>query len=116
MRPYITADLDMGVIRSINGEIGNEIAFIYPMITLPTMSDRNVLSQGMVNNTIYGLRDRLNNSPFAQQDWFARPQWSFDCPEPGLDERGNTDKDIYNLSRALVDPSFVGSQSSGIGI
>lgn len=43
------------------------------MIVLPTINDRNILAQGVVCPTVFSIKDRLNNTPFAQSSWFFRP-------------------------------------------
>ena len=46
---------------------------IRPMIVYPTIADRNVLCQGVVNPTVFNAKDRLDSSPFSQASWFFRP-------------------------------------------
>lgn len=43
------------------------------MIVLPTINDRDILAQGVVCPTVFSIKDRLNNTPFAQSSWFFRP-------------------------------------------
>ena len=46
---------------------------IRPVIVYPTIGDRNVLCQGVVNPTVFNAKDRLDSSPFSQASWFFRP-------------------------------------------
>lgn len=46
---------------------------IRPSIVYPTIGDRNVLCQGVLNPTVFNSGDRADNSPFAQPSWFFRP-------------------------------------------
>ena len=46
---------------------------IRPVIVYPTISDRTVFCQGVLNPTVFNVKDRINNSPFAQASWFFRP-------------------------------------------
>ena len=46
---------------------------IRPVIVYPSLEDRNVLCQGVVNPTVFNADDRIDNSPFAQASWFFRP-------------------------------------------
>ena len=39
----------------------------------PTILDRLVLTQGIVNPTVFNFRDRSDGAPFAQSSWFFRP-------------------------------------------
>lgn len=46
---------------------------IRPVIVYPSIEDRNVLCQGVLNPTVFNVEDRKDNSPFAQASWFFRP-------------------------------------------
>jgi hypothetical protein len=46
---------------------------VRPIVVYPTISDREVLCQGVLNPTVFNALDRLDNSPFAQASWFFRP-------------------------------------------
>lgn len=39
----------------------------------PNILDRLVLTQGIVNPTVFNFRDRSDGAPFAQSSWFFRP-------------------------------------------
>ena len=41
----------------------------------PTMNERLILTQGVLCPTVYSLKDRSNNTPFAQSSWFFRPNY-----------------------------------------
>lgn len=43
------------------------------VIVYPTGSDKEVLCQGVVNSTVYDIRDRNSGTPYAQSSWFFRP-------------------------------------------
>lgn len=43
------------------------------VVVYPTIADRTVLCQGILNPTVYNVKDRFSNSPFAQSSWFTRP-------------------------------------------
>ena len=56
------------------------------VIVYPTIADRTVICQGIINPTVYNAKDRFTNSPFAQSSWFTRPMASYnvsDTYEPG---------------------------------
>ena len=46
---------------------------IRPVIVFPTIGDRKVLCQGVLNPTVFNVQDRKTNSPFAQASWYFRP-------------------------------------------
>ena len=68
-------------ILQLNGSISQEITSLQragyiavrPMIVYPKMSDRTVLCQGMICPTVFNLKDRFDNTMYAQASWFARP-------------------------------------------
>ena len=43
------------------------------VVVYPTIADRSVICQGILNPTVYNVKDRFTNSPFAQASWFTRP-------------------------------------------
>ena len=49
---------------------------IRPVVVFPTIADRNVLCQGVLNPTVFNVQDRIDNSPYAQASWFFRPMTS----------------------------------------
>ena len=46
---------------------------IRPVVVYPTIGDRSVLCQGVLNPTVFNAEDRAENAPFAQASWFFRP-------------------------------------------
>ena len=77
--PTITVDdfyLD-SIAEAYKAATGNDFfemfTAIRPSIVYPTIGDRNVLCQGVLNPTVFNAVDRLDNSPFAQPSWFFRP-------------------------------------------
>ncbi len=46
---------------------------IRPVIVLPTSTDRKCIAQGVVSPTVFKLKDRYFNRPFAEASWFFRP-------------------------------------------
>ena len=46
---------------------------IRPLVVYPDVRDRKILCQGVVCPTVYNLKDRVDNSPYAQASWFMRP-------------------------------------------
>ena len=43
------------------------------IVVLPSIYDRMVLAQGILCPTVFSIKDRVSNTPFAQSSWFFRP-------------------------------------------
>lgn len=43
------------------------------LVVLPSIYDRMVLAQGILCPTVFSIKDRVSNTPFAQSSWFFRP-------------------------------------------
>ena len=43
------------------------------VVVYPSISDREVVAQGILCPTVYNLNDRFTNSPYVQASWFSRP-------------------------------------------
>lgn len=43
------------------------------VIVLPTIHERKVIAQGILNPTVFSIKNRINNTPFSQSSWFFRP-------------------------------------------
>lgn len=46
---------------------------VRPLIVVPSTRDRNILAQGIICPTMFSVKDRVSNTPFAQSSWFFRP-------------------------------------------
>ncbi len=46
---------------------------IRPVVSFLSMTERNVLCQGIVNPTLFNVDCRVNDRPFSQASWFFRP-------------------------------------------
>lgn len=76
---------------------------VRPLVVFPENTKRSIISQGVVCPTIYNLKDRKTNSPYAQASWFMRPNapvdiWGFDDNhflDPGKKERFHKSDVIY---------------------
>ena len=49
------------------------IVALRPLVVYPSINERKVLAQGVVCPTVYNLKDRKENGPYAQASWFMRP-------------------------------------------
>lgn len=57
----------------VNNAINNGYVRVRPVVVYPNIVERKVICQGVVCPTVYNIRDRYNNAPFAQSSWFVRP-------------------------------------------
>lgn len=46
---------------------------VRPLVVLPSIYDRNIIAQGILCPTVFSIKDRASNTPFAQSSWFFRP-------------------------------------------
>lgn len=96
---------------------------IRPVVVFPTIDDRSVLCQGVLNPTLFNVEDRVTNSPFAQASWYFRPyMWNTKNTETSSSDtevrgyisvvksekstsdtisKGTEDKDVYVLVATL---------------
>ena len=51
---------------------------VRPVVVFPNINDRSVLCQGILCPTVYNVKDRFENAPYAQSSWFTRPNAPFD--------------------------------------
>lgn len=58
---------------------------IRPLVVYPSISDRKILCQGVINPTVFNANDRKDNSPFAQASWYYRPY------TPNIEDSGGID-------------------------
>lgn len=73
---------------------------VRPVIVQPSMYEKMVLAQGIVCPTVFSIKDRLSNSPFAQASWFFRPMLTEDI--------NNKDKDGSNIEYHHLRPLLSG--------
>lgn len=61
----------------LSGELGTAIKDNYiairPLVVYPNPAERAVIAQGVLNPTVFNIKDRTQNAPFAQASWFFRP-------------------------------------------
>lgn len=49
------------------------VVSIKPLVVFPSEEERKIIAQGVVCPTVYNLKDRTENGPYAQASWFMRP-------------------------------------------
>lgn len=71
---HAQATLNLSNINTVlNGTLRTDYKKIRPVVVYPTVGERTVLCQGVVNPTVFSAADRADNSPFAQSSWYFRP-------------------------------------------
>ena len=60
----------------------------------PSISDRLILTQGMLCPTVYSISGRKNSAPFAQSSWFLRPN----IPKTGTGYSYSEDGETINYN------------------
>lgn len=71
--PKMTFSLDINTKTTLSG-LGYKRA--RALVVLPSIYDRMVLAQGILCPTVFCVKDRVSNTPFAQSSWFFRPMSS----------------------------------------
>ena len=82
---------------------------VRPVVVFPSINERRVLIQGMVCPTVFKLKNRISNAPYAQSSWFIRPYVKYNL-------KGNEEvfKDNYPERGAWAEfRHFYGLPSSG---
>lgn len=74
------------------------------IVVYPTLTDREVIAQGILCPTVYNVGDRFGNSPFAQASWFSRPNLAFDIDHNQNNWTGLTSSwsDYANSKAAVI--------------
>lgn len=71
--PKMTFNLDDNTKKTLSS-LGYKRA--RALVVLPSIYDRMVLAQGILCPTVFCVKDRVSNTPFAQSSWFFRPMSS----------------------------------------
>lgn len=64
--------------RIVNALMDNKFIRVAPVAVYPSYIDRKVLCQGILASTVYNVKDRYDDSPFAQADWRFRMGYNWD--------------------------------------
>lgn len=74
------------------------------VVVYPSLTDREVIAQGILCPTVYNVGDRFSNSPFAQASWFSRPNLAFDIDHNQSNWTGLTSTwaDYANSKAAVI--------------
>lgn len=99
---------------------------IKPLVVFPSEEERKIIAQGVVCPTVYNLKDRKENGPYAQASWFMRPNvpadlWGFSADYLGsgkqiiveaqdktslLSKTLSHKSDLFNFSEDSLDSSL----------
>lgn len=70
-KPVIKAVVDLKQLgEDLKDYIGGRLVCVFP-----EDNEREVLCQGLVLPTVYNVKDRVDNAPYVQSSWFARPSF-----------------------------------------
>ena len=78
---------------NINNEIKNHYSRARLVCCYPTNADRSVIMQGVVNPTVYNVRERNEGTIYGMASWFFRP---FGGEDPNLDNTAYRNKYLDN--------------------
>ena len=71
---------------------------VKPLVVFPKEDERKVIAQGVVCPTVYNLKDRKENGPYAQASWFMRPNVPVDLWGTKLSEELPHKSDCFIFS------------------
>ena len=73
-KPGFKVVLDSGTVTGLKNAGFIRVA---PIVIYPNDTERFVLYQGILASSVYNVKDRSTNSPFAQSDWRFRPGYKW---------------------------------------
>lgn len=62
----------------ISQVVEDDFVRVRGVVVYPTLTDREVIAQGMLCPTVYNMGDRNGNAPYVQSSWFTRPYQPYD--------------------------------------
>lgn len=79
-----------------------------PVVVYPSVKDRNIVCQGILNPTVYNVKERFNDNSFSSASWYFRPAlttWrAADNNKPLFsDDFGHDGDDPYALDGAFLE-------------
>ena len=79
---------------------------VRPVVVYPTLNDREVICQGILCPTVYNVRDRYDNAPFAQSSWFSRPNIPYSVEPANIPSLNKITVFYLNVSNYIEEGSF----------
>lgn len=89
---HATFSLNTNVVTKLRKEGYRKVR---PVVVYPKPWERNIYTSGLLNPTVYNVKDRASNAPFAQSSWFLRPFSPIDLTSLTLDGLSASNKDAY---------------------
>ena len=79
-----------------------------PVVVYPSIKDRNIICQGVLNPTVYNVKERFNDNAFNSASWYFRPalsEWRNADNNKALfqGEFGRAGDDPYALAGAFLE-------------
>lgn len=90
-------------------DFAKKIVKIRPVVVYPSLGERTVLCQGVLNPTVFNAADRATNSPFAQSSWYFRPYVY------KIDNNDDSNKTTNNDVNALDVSKYVSVSYESVG-
>lgn len=95
----------------------SEFKKIRGVVVLPKPHERIIITQGVINPTVFEIHDRYNNAPFAQASWFFRPLSSssldsYTTPVTSSSLRKIASRPYQPLNYTLYEHAFSDTDSS----
>ena len=78
---YAQAEIPISNFADLIDDFYNTYQRIRPVVVFPTIGDRTVLCQGVLNPTVFNVKDRKTSSPYSQASWYFRPYMFYDGSE-----------------------------------
>ena len=78
---YAQAEIPISNFADLINDFYSTYQRIRPVVVFPTIGDRTVLCQGVLNPTVFNVKDRKTSSPYSQASWYFRPYMFYDGSE-----------------------------------
>ena len=106
--PYASMNIALNNITFNNSDFSwKKFKRARPVIVYPSLGDRTVLCQGVLNPTVFNVVDRQDNSPFAQASWYFRPYLYGSTSQAAISENPDSSVTVTNITSS-TDPWSAG--------
>lgn len=107
--PFAEAIIDLTQIGSEYGVNPDLYQYVRPVVVYPSIGDREVLCQGVLNPTVFNSLDRIDQYPYAQASWFFRPYTE------ALTQDQTISDSLYTVSSTLVTEGTMSASNPVLG-
>lgn len=103
-------------IKFINHELiqelyNNGVRRLRTCVVFPKPAERTIICQGVLNPTVFNVKSRFLNNPYAQSSWFFRPSYSDDFdPEPPFLDPGYGGNVAYMHNQLLYSGGTISAE------